>query len=434
MFLDPLKKKMAALFSPDVWKAKASAFRPGMLLKYSLDFLLYFACCLPFLRILPIPSDMQPLALIVAVVYLIVYGGKMRLPDFHRRTFWIFAFAAVIAVANPTFDRMMSTMLLARKTYNYAAVFLISLAMAGSLERTKGLKEGWIKLMILLWLFVGVMQTLVDREFLRFLISNYRTSTDRGVTSLASEPSFYGYVMVFFFVLASEFKQGKRFYQILCLAQILLLAQSAVAVVYLLVFLALYIGKEIVFFHRNAPKQKKIKLIIAGICIVTAAVAVPVVAKTMADSRLIKVFAKMFSGAFFRVNSIQELYEVDISVAERVKDIFAAFQGFVQARGLPNGFGQIIVNGMGQPNLMTGYGAVIYEMGLVGVMLVTAITCYLIRGLKNGFVYGLGITIIMFSAIQLGSPAFALVLAYGLYAGKKLKPTDLTIQERKESV
>lgn len=416
MFSDSLKKKCSALFQPDKLKDKlAAALQPDRIKQYGLDFLLYFVCCLPFLRILPIPSDVQPYAFIVAVIYLIVHRRNLRIPDFHKVTFGLFLFVALLAIGGLIFDPTQSLMMLIRKTYNYAGLYVISLALVNSLEKTKGVKENWIKGLILLWLFVGLMQLLIDRQFLSFLVSNYRTTVERGVAALASEPSFYGCVMVFFFIIADEFKTGKWLYKGICLFQIVVLAQSAVTFVYLAVFAMIYVIKEIVFFRRNTPRQKKTKLIIAAGSVVVVGVAAWIVLTFMQHTRFVQVFVNLFSN-LGNIRSLQDLYAVDESVAVRLEAIVVAFQGFGRMWGLPNGFGQILISGQEHLRIMSGYGAVIYELGVVGILLVAALAWWMIRGLKNGFVYGIGITIIMFSAIQLGSPVFILVFACALYA------------------
>lgn len=414
MNLDSLRKTLLTHFPIDGIK------------EYGLDFLLYFTCCLPFLRIIPLPSDVQPYALIVAVIYLYVNWKRLKACDFHVVTLWLFLLVAVVAFVGVLFDRSISFMMLARKVYNYLGLFVISLALFNSFLKTKGIKENWIKGFILLWLFVGLMQTFVDRNFMGFLVSNYRTTDNRGVAGLASEPSFYGYAMVFFFVLANEFKRHRRLFQGICLLQVMLLAQSAVAFVYLAVFVMMFVVKEIVYFKRNTPEQKKRKLIIAAVCLGVFVIAVAVMLITMAESRMVQVFKNLLLN-IGNIRSLEDLYAVDESVAERVEAIVAAFRGFAQSWGLPGGFGEIVIHGVRYERIMSGFGAIIYELGVFGVALVLAIAWSFVRGLKNGFVLGGGIAIIMFSAVQLGSPIFVLVFTCALYAQGRVKqiPVDI---------
>jgi len=396
--------------------------------KYWLDFLLYLTCCLPFLRILPLESDMQPYAFIVAFIYLIVHRKDLSIPRFHKITFWMFAAIVVIAAVQLLLDSDLSVMMLVRKLYNYAALYFVSLALINSIVRTNGLKEGWIKFFILLWLTVGVIQLVYDREFLSFLVSNYRTNKIRGVCCLASEPSFYGYVMVFFFVLSNEFKRGRLLFQGICILQVVALAQSAVSFVYLVVFAFMFIVGEIVHFRRYTKKQKIVRLIVGVGGIVLCAVGVIVVLKTMRETRFVEIWINLFT-RLSEIKSMDAFHRVDGSIAMRVESIFLTFRGFAESYGLPRGFGPVIFDGIDYVRIMSGYGSIIFELGVLGVALVVLISRELICGLKNGLVFGVSVCICMFSAIQPGSPVFIFVLACAMYAGGKAALPKLNTDE-----
>ena len=393
---------------------------------YGLDFLLYLTCCLPFLRILPLESDMQPYSFIVAFVYLIVHRKELFIPRFHKITFLLFALIALIAGVQFVLDRDLSVMMLIRKVYNYAALYFVSLALVNSIKKTQGLKENWVKFFILLWLTVGVIQLVYDREFLSFLVSNYRTNKIRGVCCLASEPSFYGYVMVFFFVLANEFKRGKLLFQGICILQVVALAQSAVSFVYLVVFAVMFVVSEIVHFSKYDKKQKITRLLIAAGCLVVGTVAIIIVIKTMRHTRFVEIWVNLFT-RLSEINSIQSLHFIDGSIAMRVESIWLAFRGFVEMWGLPKGFGPVIFDGTDYVRIMSGYGSAIYELGIIGVVLVVLLSYNLIRGLDNGLIFGVSVSVCMFSAIQLGSPVFIFVLACALHGREKTDMLKLDI-------
>lgn len=409
--------KMPQLKLPSVKKIRS--YRPDFsflkeIKEHWLDFLLYLTCGLPFLKILPIPSDMQPYAFLVALAYLCVKSKKLSLSYYHQIIIWPFLLAAAVAVFDIFFDDSITWMMLIRKCYNYASLFVVSLAMFNSFWKL-GIREKWLKGIILLWLFVGLVQKFIDRQFLSFLVSNFRTSETRGVVSLASEPSFYGYVMVFFFVLANEFKRHRFLYQGICVFQIVALGQSAVAIVYLAVFAIMFILKEAIKLPKDKPDVRKRKLIFGGIALGAMALGILIVVVAMPNSRMVQLFRKLV-GNLGKVRSLADLYAVDQSVAERVEAIIIGFRGFVQNWGLPNGFGEIIIDGKLFLRVMSGFGSVIYELGIAGLLVVIMTSWVLIKGTRNGFVYGGGIIIIMFSAIQFGSPIFALALANALYA------------------
>ncbi len=97
-----------------------------------LDFLLYLTCGLPFLKILPIPSDMQPYAFLVALAYLFTKRKTMALTYYHKIIIWPFLLAALVAIIDIFFDETITWMMLIRKTYNYASLFVVSLEVVNS--------------------------------------------------------------------------------------------------------------------------------------------------------------------------------------------------------------------------------------------------------------------------------------------------------------
>lgn len=65
-------------------------------------------------------------------------------------------------------------------------------------QQDKGFNENKIKKIINIYLIVGIIQKFGYRQFAYELLGNARTTVNRGVISLTSEPSFYGYMCVFF--------------------------------------------------------------------------------------------------------------------------------------------------------------------------------------------------------------------------------------------
>lgn len=123
----------------------------------------------------------------------------------------------------------------------------------------RGPDERFIKIALCFWTLTGLVQRFINRAFMTSLLSASRTSLDRGVVSLAVEPTTYGLFCLLLMIVCWEyFENGKVFYSALCLFQIIFLAQSSMAVL-LLVVLALYVG--IVYFAFSLRATTKIGVI-----------------------------------------------------------------------------------------------------------------------------------------------------------------------------
>ena len=253
--------------------------------------------------------------------------------------------------------------------------------------------------MILLWLAAGIIE-LFFPSFMQIIAPGARTTSVRGVTSLAMEPSFYGYTCLFFMILAARFKTGRVTYCALCVFQIVFLAQSAVGVLYLFV-----LGGSYIFF--TASVRKKIAFII--IFIASLAVILSVIDKLeiLGRSRMVNLFMTTFNNANSNVaESIEQISERDGSIASRIHAITFGIGGFLKDIGLPHGF---IYRG----RIMSGYGAILYEFGTIGLCVIIMITR---RFLKAFSVQAaIAVSIVMLSAVQLTSPTFIFLVAVAEY-------------------
>ena len=202
----------------------------------------YMALCFPFVGGRLVNTDTQPWALFLAI--LLVLGRCLVTKSWERNGYidiltLYFGICVVIGLFSAT--QGLPIMSLARSGANYASIFFITIAVYQMLKEQDGLNEKWIKLAIWIWFAVGMIQRFVDRSFAYGLLSLPRTSADRGVVSLSGEPSFYGYMCIFFLLFALEFKKHKLVYMGCLLFQIVFLAMSTITILYLMIFVVFYV-------------------------------------------------------------------------------------------------------------------------------------------------------------------------------------------------
>jgi len=177
------------------------------------------------------------------------------------------------------------------------------------------------------------------------------------------------------------------------------LAQSSVTIVYLGVFFICVLINYIV----NSIKNKKFLplIIVLGVLIICLPILYFVIITFMTGRfpHLIKLAV---------TNPLALLK--DESIIARVNAIIFAVESFFKNFGIPHGF---VYEGMPGIRIMSGYGTLLYEMGVFGVILIVSVFRYLFRTFNMA--YAITITIVMFSAVQLGLPIFAFLIGFSMY-------------------
>lgn len=206
----------------------------------------FFSLC-PFL--FPImSSDVQPYAFALALTLLPMY-----LPDIIKDTTSI-PFALIVFLSLLLFlftDDSQNALQLA---YGYISFGLVGLcSYFVNLKEDKNSLRFAILIIIILWFFVGFCQTVINRHLFAAIISNSRTTAERGVFGLASEPSFFGAQCFYFLFLTRMFERKKELVLIACISiMAILFAQSMLGVLFVTIYIILFVidikDKKLLFF------------------------------------------------------------------------------------------------------------------------------------------------------------------------------------------
>ena len=346
-----------------------------MILQYI--FLLF--CFFPFVG--PhIGTDMQPFALLMAIILLLL-KGKIVIPENNARglTFCVM----LIALFTITSFAINDPFQVLKRLFSYVSIFLIPIAVYNCITLSKDKVERILKGTILIYLFVGLIQKYLYPGFMTQLMSYYRNPFGRGVCSLTCEPSFYGYMMFFFFLMATKFEKNKYIYLLLCLFQVVFLSQS--------VTVFLYFGIFAIFYFIGSHKFLLKKVFAALAVVIFAILGVRFILYHMQGTRMYNLFYMFINGGFAQLGQ-------DQSVIERNSSLKLAFSGY----GLPVF--------LGKTTIMSGIGGIIYDMGVFGIPVIWCIFKPLFKKKNILWVYGITIFICMFSAIQLSSPTLSLII------------------------
>jgi hypothetical protein len=367
-----------------------------------LTYLLAFLSFFPFLSLINIGTDTQPYAFLLSVM--IIINNRLML---HRKVIpmalvSLIAILVFLIIGNIGFDEL-------RSLYNYMSIVVIPTATFILLKKNKGLDERVIKIFINIWFLVSFIQMFVKSDFLYFLVSGARTSIGRGVPNLTSEPSFYGFMIIFALLFVLDFEKNKLLYIFNLLIQLILFAQSSVGVIYIAIYLIII---TLVSF-KNIKINTLLKALGGATLIV---VFIFFIFSELEGTRIYKVIHNLYSDPV-------SLYQTDESVKSRTDNIIKPIQESLSSYLLPKGFSEAI-NDFGHSRIMSGFGAAIYELGLISFILIANIF-YIVYTAKNHYnrlANAIFIITIMFSAIQLASPMFSFYLGYCIYlANNKLQ-------------
>lgn len=146
---------------------------------------------MPFIKILPIPSDTQPHFLLMSILYLMFTSAT-----FPRSFFLISSFVATIIYT--AYFLAEPSLYSARNLVNYLSPAVGGLAIYNILMRQPDFRilVKWSLRAMVLYVLAGLLQELTSPSILSAVI-NVRTSEFRGVTSLTSEPNYFMAMMFF---------------------------------------------------------------------------------------------------------------------------------------------------------------------------------------------------------------------------------------------
>lgn len=358
-----------------------------------IQFFMYFFICFPFIEFIHLGTDLQPYALLFSIIYVCYKNNLSNFLNYKINLIFLM-FTILITILSFLYNAPAN--IIFRSCFHYLSICIIPIAVNISLKKDEINVEALFKFFMIIWAFVGLIQMLFNKSFLSEFVSNLRTSETRGVCSLASEPSFYGYMCYFFIIISMKFKKNKNFFILLNTIQILFLAQSSVSLIYILcLFILLILEKNISNF------SLKSLLFSCGI-IFLSFILFFIIVNYMNGTRIQDLLMKF-------MNDPKSLIS-DESVQQRIDAITVSINSFINSFGLPNGFGKTITN---SGRIMSGYGSILHELGIIGAIIIIYIFNLISKSYNRAI--SISILITLFSAVQLGTPIFLFVFGYSIY-------------------
>lgn len=365
----------------------------------------------PYVSIYSFGTDIQPICITFVFVYVvIVFCCGIRF----KRIFVFLMLPFVLSFLLIFLDDDLFSAI--RSVLGYATICLIPIVFGYILNKHNRLFVLTLKFATIIYLIVGLIQLLVNRSFLSFLLNRASTSDNRGVTSLAPEPTFYGLICLFFILcfIALDI-QNKRRYILILLFQIFILAQSSMVILFLCIFFG---------YHRICNLKLK-TFVFSFLSVIAAIYFLSNVASVDGNLRML-VIIKML------VENPSNILALDASINDRASAIYFSIKGFFDNYLLPNGFSSygaymdtelpkqdVFLQSASRSRIMSYYGGILYELGITGLLIPVTFTIIIIRAyageIRSMFLYILFINTILFSAIPMSFPFVGVYMACLIY-------------------
>lgn len=382
---------------------------------------LLIAALFPFVTPVPTPFDTQPYTAVVAAVIILA-----RLPELSSLPGVLLLAGLVVPLAVVSWLVYGASSSGFRSVFGYFSVFVISVAMYVT---ATSLAAYIVPFAAAVWLAFAAVQQFVDPAFGTFLVPRMSTSVGRGVTGLSVEPSIFAITSVFMLLLNDYFLARQSYSRrvwLSCSAIIgaqLVLASSALGYVLLVAYLisrAIAAGNAYRLFLA-AGATGAVVLILSWLYTTQDA---------LRGSRVGQLLGALTS------QPLSEFFYSDASVAQRAFAVMASHESLLYSFGLGYGVGtwtegvpQIVsegsdslrkfgVNSVGLDRIMSGFGSALYELGLFGLLIPTALALATVYGWSQAETPSLrrwclsaGVTsgVIMETAIPLAFPLFGVV-------------------------
>jgi hypothetical protein len=380
--------------------------------------MILFFCFFPYLDLLHLPTDTQPNALIFSLPVFFFLIHK-KIPTYYLISFLLFIVAGLIFISSDfEFGSFLSFS-------NYFSVLVVPVTVFFVLKTINGLSYKFFSNCVYVWGVVGLIQKFLYPNFLNFLLSrssDILESTGRGVVGLAPEPTYYGSIVILFFIiyLLNFYRKRDYFLIFILFIQLFVFAISTTAI--------LVLGISVLIFLMLFLVRIKFKFFIYFIAILFLLIGTfSIIMSYYSGSRFYKLATIVISSP--------ELVFFDQSISERFNAIYFSIGSLFENYGFPYGYNYYKIYMIAKSQLpenslfflnfqennynriLSGFGMGIFELGVFG-LLIPVLIFYSIRKILNSysiiFAYIL-FNILLFTAMSLNNSMLLFVIGNLMY-------------------
>jgi hypothetical protein len=391
-------------------------------LKKILYGLFLFFCLFPFLDILKQGTDSQPNALIIGIVLIIFQGTENK--NFSKFPVEILIFFFILIIASFLLVISSVDFQTLRSYLNYLSLFVIPFVTYKLLIKSKGLSYTWFRNSVYAWFLIGSIQMYYDPTFLSSFVNRMSSSLEngRGVVAFSPEPTHYGIIMSLFIIIyLINFKDLKNssHLPVLLFIQLIFFSKSSTAI------LALSIS--IIIFGIISLIKLNFKVIFYYIIgIISVFLIVYATENNWEQTRISNIIEKA-------IENPDILFALDASVNERFVHAFFPIYSLFDNQFIPHGYGKfneymrsghiaenfvdIIKYNQDYTRIMSGYGAVFFELGVfsLGIVYAFYIAFKHLLSQKSGLFAFIFFNVILFMAIPFTTAIIPFIIGNVIY-------------------
>lgn len=393
----------------------------------------------PYIEILPLGTDSQPNALLMALI-LFPFCCKWKM---NRDLVWLFLLMTigllVILISPGNFNSIRSFM-------NYFTLFFVAYVTFFALQRMGGIPYKLFKGIIYMWFIVGTIQLLIYPDFMSFLTprgdSELTMKSGRGIVCLAPEPTFYGLTCLIFGIIAylnfRKMPDIKKIYAIIAI-QLFIYSRSSLVIFLLMATGGFYL--ILVIFS----KKKYLLRVLVG-CMIVGMIGIGLInhySENISSNR----FGMLL---LILLENPENFLILDASVNERFIHVFFPLYGFVEHLGLPHGYGMFpdfmercmnaesfqhlisdyVQNREAPTRIMSGLGSLFYELGFFGFLLIAVLVDSVIQavdGTKQRIILVFVLLAILLNAIPFSNPLIPFLIGNLIYLGYEKRKAESSL-------
>lgn len=391
----------------------------GADLNLGVGLLALFFCLVPWASWGTNSLDSQPWPLVFSALYIALRLPSLQLPGVYL--FLLVYTLFVVAVGLLVQD--VAPFSAVRSVASYLTIPVVTIFFYDFIRR-HGVPTRAICLVNAMWIVVGVVELFMP-SWVNWM-SMTRTTEDRGVTSLAAEPTYFAVYLIFsswILLVASDYNPGAAVRALLIanLVSIVLLAQSPMGLVFLLLFLAVLVLRS----AGTARLSLYLAFLVAAALglIWLAWDALMVFFEHSRIGRLLgELDARGVVGLVFFDASINvRLEHAVLPIVSSFQNGFLpfGFEGYQQVRASQlYSWNELFWYDRGNDRIMSWVGAIVFDLGFLGLCLIAFLILSCRVRSEKRLIEILALLLMLFASIPL---AFSLVpLMFALLRYKRI--------------
>lgn len=385
----------------------------------SLYILFLITVFIPYFKILPIPSEIQPHAFFLGIIFLIIWKNVKFIKEFYLLLF-------VTIVSIPLLAMNTFTIVHIKEVYAYFSFLILSIVSYNYFIKYGEIKYSFYRNILLAYLLVGLIQMFIDPNFFHIFLARelgYDGFQGRGVESMTTEPTYYGLILLFISILIFNSlkitKKEKNKLYIIIFISILFISKSTTGILGLLIyifFLNIKINIKTLFYFIFT-------ILILGTLFLNYQ-------EEVSKMRVFKIINYLWDGG------IMNLIETDESSNDRILHVFFSLKGFFDNTFLPNGYS--VWHDYIQSQASLGYdvqyvsssankifpflGTILFELGIISFFIIFYIFYILHKRFKdkNYIAHNIIFIYILFQALTVAYTFIPFIFAFFLYQARIL--------------